>query len=625
MPDPVQGGILIVDDTPNNLRFLSTTLTEHGYKVRSVTSGKMALTVAQAAQPELILLDIKMPHMDGYEVCQRLKSSGRTQEIPVIFLSALDEVIDKVKAFNVGGVDYITKPFQLEEVLARIENQLALQRAKAEVQTLNAELEHRVRQRTIQLEHEIAERQRAQDRLLHLALHDSLTGLPNRAWFMKRVGQVLEQTRQQTRALFAVLLLDCDRFKVVNDSLGHLAGDQLLVAVARRIETCLTPGTTLARLGGDEFTILIDDVTSLEEAIGVAERIQQDLRMPFQLGQYETFTNVSIGVVVGGKQYEQPEHVLRDADAAMYQAKGEGKGCYRVFDSSLHQRAMARLELETDLQRALDRQEFTVHYQPIVSLRDGRLSGFEALVRWHHPRLGLIAPDHFVPAAEETGLVVPIDLWVMRQACHQLKIWQEHWERSQPITMAVNLSVQHFIHASLMAEIDDILTETGLSGRSLRIEITESAIMKNAELATVILKQLKARQIQFSIDDFGTGYSSLSYLHQFPVDGLKIDRSFVSNIQAQDQNLQIVQTIIALANTLKMSAIAEGIETHQQLALLQSLGCEYGQGFYFSRPLSAEAAEALFQAAQPWPCPPSPHRATNAAQQPEPSSQQDPD
>jgi diguanylate cyclase (GGDEF)-like protein len=601
MPDPVQGGILIVDDTPNNLRFLSTTLTEHGYKVRSVTSGQMALTVAQAAQPELILLDIKMPNMDGYEVCQRLKSSSRTQEIPVIFLSALDEVIDKVKAFNVGGVDYITKPFQLEEVLARIENQLDLRRAKAEVQTLNAELEHRVRQRTIQLEHEIAERQRAQDKLLHLALHDSLTGLPNRTWFMKRAGQVLDRARQHGSYLFAVLLLDCDRFKVVNDSLGHLAGDQLLVAVARRIETCLTPGTTLARLGGDEFTILIDDVANLEDAISVAERIQQDLRMPFQLGQYETFTNVSIGIVLGGKQYDQPEHLLRDADAAMYQAKGEGKAGYRVFDSSLHKRAMARLELETDLQRALDRQEFVVHYQPIVSLHDGSLSGFEALVRWHHPRLGMIPPGQFVPVAEETGLVVPIDLWVMRQACHQLRHWQEHWERSHPITMAVNLSVQHFIHADLMAEIDDILTETGLSGRSLRIEITESAIMKNAEFATVILEQLKARQIQFSIDDFGTGYSSLSYLHQFPVDGLKIDRSFVSNIQARDQNLKIVQTIIALADTLNMSAIAEGIETYQQLALLQSLGCEYGQGFYFSQPLPADEAAALFQAPQPWP------------------------
>jgi diguanylate cyclase (GGDEF)-like protein len=599
MAEP-KGDILIVDDTLENLRFLSTALTKQNYKVRSVTNGAMAITVARTALPNLILLDIRMPGEDGYEVCQRLKADDRTEDIPVIFLSALDEVLDKVKAFTVGGVDYITKPFQVEELFARIETHLSLQAAKAEIRSLNTNLEKRVQQRTMQLEREIAERQKAQQRLLHLALHDSLTELPNRVWFSKRLQQVLEQIQQYPNYLFAVMFLDCDRFKIVNDSLGHPVGDQLLIAIARRLESCLTPGSTLARMGGDEFTILLEDIQDLTEAIAVAECIHREFDTPFQLGQYETFSSVSVGIVLGNRDYTQPDHLLRDADTAMYQAKARGKGCHQVFDAAMHSRALTYLQVETDLRHALERDELTVHYQPIVSLTTGKITSFEALVRWQHPKQGLVMPGEFISIAEESGLVVAIDLWVLQQACQQLSEWDDAGLLPEALKMSVNLSVKNFLQSDLIPKIDHILQVTGVNSQSLKLEITESTIMDNAETAMHILEQLKARHIHLSIDDFGTGYSSLSYLHQFPVDMLKIDRSFISRIQPDGTNIEIVQAIVVLANSLGMGTIAEGIETPHQLSHLQAIGCQFGQGYFFSRPLDANGAKALLQTKPQW-------------------------
>ena len=458
------GDILIVDDTPNNLRFLSTTLTEQGYKVRSVTDGLMALTVAQAAKPDLILLDIMMPNIDGYEVCQRLKANAQTNDIPVIFLSALDEVLDKVKAFTVGGVDYITKPFQLEEVLARIETHLSLRAAQKEIRQLNTELEQRVRQRTAQLEQEIAERLQAQERLLHLALYDMLTGLPNRTWFMKRLEQLLPQVNQQSSYQFAVLFLDCDRFQAVNDSLGHLVGDQLLVSIARRIELCLRPGTTLCRLGGDEFAILLQDLEHTSEAINIAHDINLELSLPFQISSYQIFTNVSIGIVMGNSLYKQPEHILRDADTAMYQAKANGKACYQIFEPRMHCRALDNFQLESDLRQALARQEFEAFYQPIVNLITNQIVSFEALARWNRKDQGVVFPNKFILIAEETGIVIPIDLFILRQACHQLRQWLDEGLVSKSFTISVNLSVKHFMSFNLLEQIDLILQETGIDG-----------------------------------------------------------------------------------------------------------------------------------------------------------------
>jgi diguanylate cyclase (GGDEF)-like protein len=591
----LKGNLLVVDDTPNNLRFLATTLGEQGYKVRSVTNGNMALTVAQAALPDLILLDIRMPEMDGYQVCQKLKANYKTKGIPVIFLSALDEALDKVQAFAVGGVDYISKPFQLEEVLARIENQLKLRAAQAEIQKLNSELEVRVIQRTAQLEREIAERQKVQEQLLHVACHDSLTGLPNRSWFVKQLAITLEKTKQNPDYLFAVLLVDCDRFKAINDSLGHACGDRLLISFARRLESCLNSASILSRLGGDEFIILLDKINSIEEAINIVQQIHQEMIIPVQLEDYQVFINASTGIVLGNTDYQQPEHILRDADTAMHEAKTLGKSRYQIFDSQMHHRAISLLQLETDLRLALQSQEFIVYYQPIVSLSTGRISEFEALVRWMHPKRGLLYPAEFIAVAEESELIIPIDLIVLRQACHQLRIWQDLDLERFPLKISVNLSAKQFTQTNLIAKIDEILQETNLESRYLKIEITESAIIENDRIATEIIEQLKHRQIEISLDDFGTGYSSLSYLHRFPIDKLKIDRSFISRISETGENLEIVEAILTFAKNLGIAAIAEGVETEVQFEQLKAMGCHFAQGYYFSYPLDRQNAEKLIE------------------------------
>jgi diguanylate cyclase (GGDEF)-like protein len=595
-PDNQLTSILIVDDTPDNLYLLSAMLTEQGYNIRCVINGSAAIMVAIADPPDLILLDIRMPQMSGYDVCKQLKSSERTRDIPVIFLSALNEVFDKIQAFEVGGLDYITKPFEIREVLARIKNQLNLQAAKLQIQKLNTELEQRVRERTKELE-------QANLRLLHNASHDALTGLPNRVFFMEQLIAVLAYTHTYPNSQFAVLFLDCDDFKVVNDSLGHLAGDELLKAVAQRLADCINPNYTLARFEGDEFTVLLEQIESVDEATLLAEVIQQALTKPFLLHQHEVFINTSIGIVLGNVEYEQPEHLLRDADTAMYQAKTLGKARYQVFNQDMHTRALTRLQLENDLRRAIDRQEFIVYYQPIICLLTGRISSFEALVRWKHPQRGLVPPDHFIPIAEATGLIIPLGFWVLENSCRQLKLWQEKSTQIGEvcdITMSVNLSVKQFSQPNLIEQIDQVLESLQLDSKNLKLEITETAIMDNPELASELFEQLKARQIQLSLDDFGTGYSSLSYLHRFPLDILKIDRSFISNLDSMEKNLEVVQAILNLAHHLGMSVVAEGIENQEQLSLLRLLGCELAQGYLFAKPLNTEAAETLFFSHPKW-------------------------
>jgi diguanylate cyclase (GGDEF)-like protein len=591
----LKGNLLVVDDTPNNLRFLATTLGEQGYKVRSVTNGKMALTVAEAALPDLILLDIRMPEMNGYQVCQKLKANNKTKEIPVIFLSALDEPLDKVQAFAVGGVDYISKPFQLQEVLARIENQLKLRAAQAEIQKLNSELEVRVIQRTAQLEREIAERQKVQEQLLHIACHDPLTGLPNRSWFLKKLGITLEKAKQNPNFLFAVLLVDCDRFKIINDSLGHGCGDRLLISFARRLESCLNSASILSRLGGDEFIILLDKINDIEETVNIVQKIHQEMIIPVQLEDYQVFINVSTGIVLGNKDYQEPEHILRDADTAMHEAKNLGKSRYQIFDPQMHHRAISLLQLETDLRLALQNQEFLVYYQPIVSLSTGRITEFEALVRWMHPKRGLLPPAEFIAVAEETELIMSIDLIVLRQACHQLRLWQDLNLERFPLKISVNLSAKQFTQTNLITKIDEILQEANLEPRYLKIEITESAIIENDRLATEIIEQLKHRQIEISLDDFGTGYSSLSYLHRFSIDKLKIDRSFISRIDETGEHLEIVEAVLTFAKNLGIAAIAEGVETAVQYQQLKAMGCHFAQGYYFSPPLDRKGAEKLIE------------------------------
>ncbi|MGB7925107.1 MAG: EAL domain-containing protein [Pyrinomonadaceae bacterium] len=441
---------------------------------------------------------------------------------------------------------------------------------------------------------DITDRKRAEQQLLHDAFHDALTGLPNRSLFMDHLKLAVGRSKRRSDCEFAVLFLDLDRFKIVNDSLGHMVGDQLLIGIARRLETCLRPGDSVARLGGDEFTILLGDIRNAAEAISVAERIKQELTLPFNIGGHEVFTTVSIGIAPSITGYERAEDMLRDADTAMYRAKSLGKTRHEVFDKAMHARAMTQLQLETDLRRAVDRQEFFLNYQPIVSLETGAIKGFEALIRWQHPEQGFISPAEFIPMAEETGMIVPIGHWVLSVACRQMKQWQEMFPSCAPLHISVNLSGRQFTQPDLIDQIKQVLSDTGLDPRSLKLEITESTVMENIDTAIDMLKQLRAIGVALSIDDFGTGYSSLSYLHRFPISTLKIDRSFVSRMADNNENTEIVRTIVMLARNLGMDVVAEGVETEEQLAQLKSLGCECGQGYLFSKPTSAElAAQAI--------------------------------
>jgi diguanylate cyclase (GGDEF)-like protein/PAS domain S-box-containing protein len=443
---------------------------------------------------------------------------------------------------------------------------------------------------------DVTDRYLAEEQLLHDALHDALTGLPNRTLLMDRLSHLIERSRRRPNEPYAVLFLDLDRFKVVNDSLGHLIGDRLLVGLADRLAGCLRPTDTIARMGGDEFTVLLEEIDGPSDACRVAVRFQEALRKPFRVDGYEVFTTGSIGIAVGTAEYQRPEHLLRDADIAMYRAKAEGRGRYKVFDATMHEEAMRLLELETDLRHAIDRGEFRLYYQPIVDIDTGRVTAFESLLRWEHPTRGLLRPREFVPTTEETGLIVPIGWWALRSSCEQLVAWKAGDPSRSHLRVCVNLSARQFVQPDLLERIDGILEATGLEGASLALEITESVIMENAQFAIGMLADLQARGIQLIIDDFGVGYSSLAYLQHFPVETLKIDRSFVSRLTAAGENTEIVRAILTLARDLGMEPIAEGVETEAQRDQLKLLGCRLAQGYLFAHPLPAAEAEALLPA-----------------------------
>lgn len=439
---------------------------------------------------------------------------------------------------------------------------------------------------------DITERKQAEEQLLHDAFHDALTGLPNRALFMDRLSQAVERVKRHPDFSFGVIFLDLDRFKFINDSLGHMVGDQLLVAISRRLEGCIRSGDTIARLGGDEFTIILDGIEE-SDAIAMADRIQAQLRRPFNLSNHEVQISASVGIALSSLNYEKPEDILRDTNIAMHRAKSAGKACYQVFDATMHFHALELLRLETDLRRTAEREEYRVHYQPLVSLQSGQLTGFEALVRWQHPERGFVYPEEFIPVAEETGLIISLDRWVLREACRQVRAWQKQFPEQQSLTVSVNFSARQFSQPDLVEHVQQVLKETGLDAGCLKLEITESVFLSSAESVTTILAQLRALGIEIYLDDFGTGYSSLSYLHQFPIDVLKIDRSFVSRIGPEGENAEIARAIVTMAHSLSMKVVAEGIETESQLAELKSLSCDYGQGILFSKPVEALTAEKL--------------------------------
>ena len=622
--------ILIVDDHPTNLKMLFTLLKASGFQVLVAQDGESAIEKTQEMTPDLILLDVMMPGIDGFETCQRLKASIATKDIPVIFMTALIDAMDKVKGFSLGAVDYITKPFQQEEVIARVKLHLRLRNLtktlerqnillKQEVEArsvaeyalhkLTQELEKRVEERTAELTLTLYNLQQTQIKLLQReeklqydSLHDPLTNLPNRTWFVNRLSELIKVAYQSSDYLYAVLFIDLDRFKVVNDSLGHLVGDELLKSVGSKLQASLHKKDTVARFGGDEFVILLEDLKDVGEAIKVAQRIQKQLKQPFKLADYEVFTEVSIGIILSTLCYNKPEDILRDADIAMYHAKAKGKGRYEVFDPQMQTIAMTRLHLENDLRRALAKpvgdlysglKEFSLYYQPIVCLSTGELRGFEALVRWNHPSKGWISPDKFIPVAEETGLINDLGWYILQEACRQIHFWHQEYPISHSLTINVNFSAVQLKQVQLLNKLQKIMHKMGVTTSILKLEITESCILESLGSEEKILKQLKALGIKLCIDDFGTGYSSLSRLHEFPIDTLKIDRSFVSRIGSDQSNIEIIQTIIMLARSRGMDVVAEGIETKLQLDQLRELGCEFGQGYLFSKPVDKEAATEL--------------------------------
>ncbi len=443
------------------------------------------------------------------------------------------------------------------------------------------------------LSREIFERKIVERKLRHNALHDDLTDLPNRALFLEHLRHAIERNGNRGRKNFAVLFLDFDHFKVINDSLGHLEGDKLLQLIAQRLTNSLRPGDIVARLGGDEFTILLDDLGNPDDVKSIIERIQNNLKPSFNLKGSEVFISASIGIALSDASYTNPENMVRDADIAMYRAKAAGKAQYQTFDPTMHDQATRRLQLETELRQALQRDEFRLFYQPIINLQTGRIKGFESLVRWFHPTRGIIPPLEFIPVAEETGIIIPLGEWILRESCQQLCRWQNDYPSNPPLTMSVNLSGKQFLQTNLVERVVEILHDTKIETSSLRLEITESYLIEDSEKAIEIVNRLHSAGIKLSIDDFGTGYSSLSYLHRLSVSYLKIDRSFVSQMQNNAENREIVRTIISLAKNLDLGVIAEGIETIEQSDYLKSLECNFGQGYLYSKPVEAREAEQL--------------------------------
>jgi diguanylate cyclase (GGDEF)-like protein len=487
------------------------------------------------------------------------------------------------------GIVYLTFRRFVEDVKKTVEKAKQAERERAEQAEEHVqELQHYV----AELERSGEALQESHENFRHAAYYDALTQLPNRNYFIDTLKELLKKSRTSSEVNFAVLFLDLKSFKTINDSLGHSMGDRLIKNVATRLTAMVRDDDMVGRFSGDKFGIILTDLLTREEATGFADRLAKRLSEPYTLDGRQVFTSAKIGVAYGNSKYPEAEDILRDADIAMYYAKDNADN-YVIFDQKMHTRAVTRLQLETDLRLAIERNEFELYYQPIIGLETASLVGFEALVRWNHPQRGLVPPIEFIPVSENTGLIIPMTVQILRSACAQVVKWQNVSGSSNPLSVAVNLSGKHFGHPALVEQITTIIKETGINPASLKLELTESAVMENAETAILMLKQIKETGVQISIDDFGTGYSSLSYLHRFPIDLLKVDRSFVSAMEENTENGEIVRTVIALAKVLKLKVVAEGIESIHQFHQLRVLGCEYGQGYLFSKPLPVADIERL--------------------------------
>jgi diguanylate cyclase (GGDEF)-like protein len=581
--------------------------------------GEEGFKRAESFQPDLILLDVMMPGIDGFETCRRLKAAARTHDIPVIFMTASAETHDKISGFSAGGVDYITKPFQMDEVLARVNTHIALraaqkrlaeqnvqlqqevalrQKAESNLQGANEALEQRVMERTLELvqsnsslKREIVERKHAEGRMSFMAHHDALTGLPNRTLLEDRLNQAIAQARRHRNEFVALLYIDLDYFKIINDSLGHQIGDRLLQEVAARLQQIVRASDSVARFGGDEFVICLAALTDNNDAAEAAIKALECLNPPFVIDGHELHISGSIGISLYPADGTDATTLIRAADTAMGHAKQKGRENYQFFTASLHEAVQRRVAMTNDLRRAIAQNEFSVYYQPQVDMESGRIFSAEALLRWNQPGKAPISCAEFIGIAEETGLILPVGEWVLRQACAQLRRWHDAGHPSMHV--AVNLSARQFFQPNLTEVVDQVIKEFALPVNALELEITESMLMQPSEDNMTILTRLKGMGVQLSIDDFGTGYSNLSYLQHFPIHALKIDRSFVVEINRDPHESAIVAAIIAMAHSLHLNVIAEGVESAEQVDFLTSHGCRAAQGFYYSMPVPAETLSQL--------------------------------
>lgn len=716
--DCIKKKILIVDDTPANIDVLGGILAQD-YDISVAISGHMALDIVHSGEPpDLILLDIMMPEMDGYEVAKRLKSHQATSHIPIIFVTAKIDDSDEAVGFEAGAVDYIRKPVNAPITLARIKSQLELKQYRDQLarmvekktdqvkhskkalveekqkltqvqgdlknkseqahknqayfrelfmnspygivligrnkKVLNSNksffdlfgyahseisyndfpasmlddrsqekinvlvqkaLEGRIGKTETGCRHktgfdiqvsalaypvkidgvvqavfvfyeDITQRKLFEQKLHHQAFHDALTGIANRRYFTEQLDTLLEMQKKRPRFRFAVLLIDLDRFKNVNDSLGHQAGDRLLKMVAEKIKQCLRNNDLLARLGGDEFAILLSDVDSDGLISVIAERITKAAASPFMISGQEVRISASIGVVTHTQRYDTADSLIRDADLAMYHAKDSGKAQFQFFSSRMHESALTCLTIETELRKALEHRELVLYFQPIINIPSKTLEGFEALIRWLHPRRGVVSPDQFIPIAEETGLILPIGDWVIQEGCRKLVQLKE--KTDQLLTMNLNVSIKQFLQNDFADKLKCEISKAGLLPQDIKLEFTESLLMEHTQQAVRKMYALRDLGVKLAIDDFGTGYSSLSYLQQFPIDQIKIDRSFINAMDQKEESRQIVKSILALANSLNLSTVAEGVETQSQLDQLSSLSCGSGQGYFIAKPMPWE-------------------------------------
>lgn len=584
--------ILIVDDERFFCNLLEHIL-EDEYQVIIATGGLDALEIIDNQSIDLVLLDIIMPGIDGYKVCERIKETDLFCKLPIIFLTVKNETEDEIKGFSLGAVDYITKPISPPVVKARVATHLALSKANEKLRQHTYELEQLVSKRTVELTREIAEKQKVYEKLHYLANYDQLTTLPNRNLFNERLAYAFKLAKRN-KTSFSLLLIDLDRFKLVNDSLGHHVGDLLLEQVGQRLSACLRGVDTVARLGGDEFTVTLTDLHLQQDAAIVAEKIIMEISKPFEIHGQAIHIGSSIGITSYPEDTDELNTMLKNADMAMYEVKNKGKNGYAFFSPEMTKHASQRMELEKDLYQALLDNQLYLEYQLITNIQDKSISGVETLLRWKHPKFGQVSPEKIISIAEESDLVLMIGKWVIETACEQL----QQWIKLGYVTlhMAINMSTSQFNSKhDCVSLLKEQVQKYQFPNNAIQLEITESLLLEDSRAIMETLSQLKELGILLSIDDFGTGYSSLSYLRRFPIDLLKIDQSFIQGINVGSGDDTLVKAIIAMGHSLNLKVVAEGVETREQLSFIHDHGCEFAQGYYFSKPVSAVEVDAILK------------------------------